>query len=208
MKYTISGAGSISMSYLVTKGQPIDLRSAQSLISDLKDKTKFGNPQSSNDYRYEGMVVSVTDDPEDRNNGLYVLVDGTKRNSFAGWLKLNSSSATISQWNNENRELLKDEIALGYNNGNLEEVRVGNGTDTWSNTDTFIPAFLNSQKGEDGNKLFGLDSNSKPTIFAISSVATTLEKRNDSPGLSLSHDTNTNTYTIGINNDGWEITCN
>ena len=220
MKYTTTGAGSFSTAYVASISLPFDLRLAQSNIADLLSSEKFRAPNGRGDYRYEGMVVSVTDeDTKDYNNGLYVLVDESNRNNLAGWLKLNSSSATISQWEhatvdasgNVPRVLLKGEIALGYKNGVLEEVRVGNGTNTWNDTNTFIPAFLTSQKT--GNRVFGLDNNSKPTLVAINNIKTTVQKRTNesegqNDGLFLSHDTNTNTYTIGIENSGWEITCN
>lgn len=228
MKYTATNQ--VGDGYLVTKGVPFDYRLAQEAVADLLNPANFRKSGGS-DYRYEGMVVSVTDadtktdstyGTTPRNNGLYFLVRGSnsnERNSIANWIKLNNSTGTIDEWSQESRNLLEGELALGYRRENnvdiLQEIRVGNSTATWSNTNTFIPAFLNSQKSGDGNKLFGLDSNSKPTIFAISSVATTLEKRanpsgnpGQNDGLSLSHDANTNTYTIGIENSGWEITCN
>lgn len=226
MKYTATNQ--VGDGYLVTKGVPFDYRLTQETLADLIKSSSFRKTGGS-DHRYEGMVVSVTDadvKPDQtygmtpRNNGLYFLVRGsspTDRNNIASWIKLNNSTGTIDEWEDESRILLEGELALGYRKENnvdiLQEIRVGNATETWSNTNTFIPAFLNSQKSGDGNKLFGLDSNAKPAIFAISSVATTLEKRanqttGQNDGLSLSHEANTNTYTIGIENSGWEITCN
>lgn len=74
--------------YLISKGFPSDVRLVQSLKSDLIDKSKFGSDDT--DYRYKGMIVSVIEDPNTNNRGVYYLKDDPTLTTitYNSWIKI------------------------------------------------------------------------------------------------------------------------
>lgn len=87
MKYNTSYIPD-SNGYLTSKGFPSDVRLVQSLKSDLTDVSKFGSAIA--DYRYMGMIVSVIEDPDENNNGVYYLKDDPTLTTITNnsWIKI------------------------------------------------------------------------------------------------------------------------
>lgn len=133
---------------------------------------------------------------------------------------------TIDRWENSSLPLVYGELALAYeqDSGNgesmLTEIRAGakSGALCWKELETFIPVFpVQGQSRPEilasrANKVLGFDDQGLPTFLDHNSGALTYiakranqtEGQND--GLYLESDSSG--YLIGINNEGWEITCN
>lgn len=99
----IKGSFVTSNNYEVEKAAPFDARML------VKTKSDLTNPSSwSIAGRYDGMIVAVGKDPEELNNGLYMLIDANNVGLENSWLKF----ANISdlQVMNENLQNLVQEL--------------------------------------------------------------------------------------------------
>lgn len=141
---------------------------------------------------------------------------------------------TIERWEGSSLPLVYGEIVLGYeetgsgsgdgsSNAFLSEIRAGasSGALCWKELKTYVPVFpVQGQSRVEilasrANKVLGFDSHGLPTYLDHSGggVLTVISKRSnpeDNPGQNdaLYIEQDSNGYILGINNDGWEITCN
>ena len=80
----------------VRLSEPLDARTKVALKSDLTTKETWTDlpawqSPDGNVYLYKGIIVSVTDDPEDLNNGVYLLT-GDDYSLEENWQKVNISA--------------------------------------------------------------------------------------------------------------------
>lgn len=67
---------------------PLDARMKVSNTTDLITSTTWNN--SGNIYLYDGLLVSVLDDPDNSKNGLWFLADKNNYNLITSWVQINS----------------------------------------------------------------------------------------------------------------------
>lgn len=68
----------------VSQQRPIDDRFVVLTVSDLMTNATWAIDQSGTPMVYDGMIVSVVDDPDSNNNGVYMLLDSDWRN-YQSW---------------------------------------------------------------------------------------------------------------------------
>lgn len=78
----IRGVFTTSNNYEVKKATPFDARMLVKKQSDLIDPTSWNVAGI-----YNGMIVAVGNDPEKKNNGLYMLADAGNIDSLSSWIK-------------------------------------------------------------------------------------------------------------------------
>lgn len=78
----IRGVFTTSNNYEVKKATPFDARMLVKKQTDLIDPSSWNVAGI-----YNGMIVAVGDDPEKKNNGLYMLADAGNIDSLSSWIK-------------------------------------------------------------------------------------------------------------------------
>lgn len=148
MKYINEITESIGHTYEVTRSAPFDARLVQSSINDLYSSSAFVVDDLGDDYRYEGMLVTVVGDQDSTNDGVYILDKWSERNNSKGWTKL-IGLPTRSQGDTEDDYVLEYDSTTGkfnwvnkkipQNLGDLSDVSINNpdGDDvlTWDYTE-------------------------------------------------------------------------
>lgn len=123
----------------------------------------------------------------------------------------------LQNWSGSYIPLRYGELALGYGedsgsgDGMLAEIRAGHvsGALTWSELTTFVPAFpvvgstIQEQINARKNKVLGYDENGMPTFLPRGAGAFAVVSKSE--GIDITQE-DANTYSIGINGNGWEIT--
>lgn len=99
----------------VQETKPIDDRFVVHNRSDLLEEGTWKKSEEDGVYVYSGMTVSVVDDQTAENNGLYMLIDGSRYNKQAwdssiqetynvnGWRRIDGSSTTADVNMDENQ---------------------------------------------------------------------------------------------------------
>lgn len=73
---------------------PLDARMRVSVKSDLISPTIWQDV-GSNVWLYDGLLVSVVDDPSTSNNGLYFLADKDIYTNYSAWIKIGSTTGIL-----------------------------------------------------------------------------------------------------------------
>lgn len=123
----------------------------------------------------------------------------------------------ISKWENSEVPLYKGEIALGYSNGVLAELRAGecqkdSGTGNeiewtgkyWQNLGSYIPVFPVVPTASKVNTVLGYDKNGIAALLPHSSGTLAIASKANT---AITVDQTTEGYEIGIDGDGWNIIC-
>lgn len=123
----------------------------------------------------------------------------------------------ISKWENSEVPLYKGEIALGYSNGVLTELRAGEcqkdsgtGKDiewtgtTWKNLSAYIPVFPIVSAASKANTVLGYDEHGIATLLPHSSGTLAIASKANT---AITVDQTAEGYEIGIDGNNWTIEC-